>query len=178
MDFRNIRRVVTGHDADGKAVITSDGIVQALYSRPDAPGRGMADIWKGDRLPVPPGEARDLSLDGPVQLLPPAGGFVVRVVEMPPESPTAAGTDHADYFASMGAGQVRAEGARHPAMHKTATLDIVFVLSGEIWAILEEGEVLLRQGDVLVQRATLHAWSNRSDKPCLLAGVLLSQEPA
>ena len=59
-------------------------------------------------------------------------------------------------------------------MHRTPTLDICFVMSGEIWALMDDSEVLLKAGDVLVQRATLHGWRNRSDQPCMLAGILLS----
>jgi quercetin dioxygenase-like cupin family protein len=59
-------------------------------------------------------------------------------------------------------------------MHKTDTVDYCVVLSGEIWAVLDESEVLLRAGDCLVQRGTNHAWSNRSDEPCLIAFVLMA----
>jgi quercetin dioxygenase-like cupin family protein len=69
------------------------------------------------------------------------------------------------------------DAARHPAMHKTATVDYAIVLSGEIWALLDEGETLLRAGDVLVQRGTNHAWSNRSAAPCLVAFILVSASP-
>jgi quercetin dioxygenase-like cupin family protein len=79
----------------------------------------------------------------------------------------------------MGAGtDIRPERSRHPTMHRTPTLDIGFVQSGEIWALMEDGEVLLKEGDFLVQRATLHGWSNRSDRPCTLIGVLVHGEAA
>jgi uncharacterized cupin superfamily protein len=63
-------------------------------------------------------------------------------------------------------------------MHKTDTIDNCVVLSGEIWAVLDEGEVLLRAGDCLVQRGTNHAWSNRSEEPCVIAFVLIAANPA
>ncbi len=62
-------------------------------------------------------------------------------------------------------------------MHKTCTVDYCIVLSGEIWAVLDEGEVLLRAGDCLVQRGTHHAWSNRTDEPCTIAFVLVAAKP-
>ena len=67
--------------------------------------------------------------------------------------------------------------ARHPAMHKTSTVDYALVVDGEIWALMDEGERLLRAGDCLIQRGTNHAWSNRSDRPCRVAFVLVSAEP-
>jgi quercetin dioxygenase-like cupin family protein len=66
---------------------------------------------------------------------------------------------------------------RHPGFHKTSSVDYAIVLAGEIYALMDEGEVLLKQGDVLVQRSTNHAWSNRSDAPAYLAFVLIDAEP-
>ena len=62
-------------------------------------------------------------------------------------------------------------------MHKTDTVDFALVLSGEIWALMDEGETLMRAGDTLVQRGTNHAWSNRSDRPSLVAFILISATP-
>jgi uncharacterized cupin superfamily protein len=73
----------------------------------------------------------------------------------------------------MGAQAAPREKRRHPGMHRTRTLDYAIVLSGEIYAVLDEGEVLLEAGDVLVQRGTNHAWSNRSERPCRIAFVLV-----
>jgi quercetin dioxygenase-like cupin family protein len=66
---------------------------------------------------------------------------------------------------------------RHPGFHKTDTIDYAIVLKGEIWALMDEGETLLRQGDVLVQRGTNHAWSNRTEEPAVLAFVLIDAKP-
>jgi len=66
---------------------------------------------------------------------------------------------------------------RHPGFHKTSSVDYAIVLAGEIYALMDEGEVLLKQGDVLVQRGTNHAWSNRGDQPAYLAFVLIDAEP-
>lgn len=174
ISYRNVRRVVTGHDASGKSVFISDAPVKAIYERPGTPGRGMADIWRGARVPTPIGEGDDITNAGPVVLLPPKGGYLVRIVEIPPDSESSVDQD---YFEGMGAGKgIRQEASRHPGMHKTPTLDVIAVMSGEVWALLEDSEMLLRQGDFLVQRATLHAWSNRSDQPCVLMGLLVDAD--
>jgi uncharacterized cupin superfamily protein len=74
--------------------------------------------------------------------------------------------------------QVSAEGRkRHVLFHTTDTVDYAIVLEGEIWAVLDDDEVLMQQGDVLVQRGTGHAWSNRSDKYCRVAFILVDAEP-
>ncbi len=62
-------------------------------------------------------------------------------------------------------------------MHKTSTVDYIIVLKGEIYAIMDKGETLLKAGDVLVQRGTNHSWSVRGNDPCIIAAVLVSAEP-
>jgi mannose-6-phosphate isomerase-like protein (cupin superfamily) len=109
---------------------------------------------------------------------PTSAGTIFRVVEFPPE---AAGTiDTKQAFEAMGShNKPRAEdSAKHPSMHKTNSLDYLVVIAGEMWMVMEEGEVLLRQGDCVVQRGTNHAWVNKSDKPCLLAAILIDAKPA
>ncbi len=107
-------------------------------------------------------------------LEPPAGGTIFRVVEFPPDK-AAADFDRKTAFSSMGADHAMdPDASRHPGMHKTATVDYAIVLSGEIWALMDEGETRLETGDCLVQRGTNHAWSNRSDQPCLVAFILVS----
>ncbi|HYQ93937.1 MAG TPA: cupin domain-containing protein, partial [Burkholderiales bacterium] len=81
------------------------------------------------------------------------------------------------FFAEMGAQAAGPAHRRHPGMHRTHTLDYCVVLSGEIYAMLDEGEVLLRAGDCLVQRGTRHAWSNRTEEPCVVAFVLVAAKP-
>ena len=98
-------------------------------------------------------------------------------MEFSPDS-TLTGFDRKTAFDSMGAGHAMdLDASRHPGMHKTATVDYAIVLSGEIWALMDEGETLLRSGDVLVQRGTNHAWSNRGAVPCLVALILVSARP-
>jgi hypothetical protein len=173
--LKPIRRIVTGHDARGRSVIVSDGPSPHVLTLPGRADFGLTNLWVTDRTPA------DNAVDGdaaarPVVLEPPAGGSIFRVVEFPPDR--AGGFDRRAAFDAMGAGHAMdASAARHPGMHKTATVDYAIVLSGEIWAIMDEGETLMRTGDVLVQRGTNHAWSNRSDQPCLMAFVLVSAAP-
>ena len=96
-----------------------------------------------------------------------------RVIEYPPDAERLKTLKPEEHFASMGVQAADSAKRRHPGMHRTNTLDYVVVLAGEIYAVLDEGEVLLRAGDVLVQQGTNHAWSNRSDKPATIAFVLL-----
>jgi mannose-6-phosphate isomerase-like protein (cupin superfamily) len=90
-----------------------------------------------------------------------------------------AGTvDRGKAFAAMGAGHAMDQSdARRPAMHKTNTVDYALVLAGEIWALMDEGETLLKAGDCLIQRGTNHAWSNRTDTPCRVAFILVNAHP-
>ena len=111
-------------------------------------------------------------------LEPPPSGSIFRVVEFPPDATLAGTFDRKAAFEGMGAGHAMdADASRHPGMHKTNTVDYAIVLSGEIWALMDEGETLMRAGDVLVQRGTNHAWSNRGTVPCLVAFILISARP-
>ena len=104
-----------------------------------------------------------------------AGGAVFRTLEIPPDAERNFDAMQR-YFEQMDASD-RLEGQQHPGMHQTDTVDFLIIISGEVWMILDQEEILLKAGDTCVQRGTLHAWSNRSDKPCLLAGVLLDAAP-
>jgi quercetin dioxygenase-like cupin family protein len=83
-----------------------------------------------------------------------------------------------DAFSSIDAGHAPLSGHDDPMMHITNTVDYIIVLQGEIYAVMDQGETLLRPGDVLIQRGTNHSWHNRSDEPCVIAAVLVSADPA
>lgn len=173
MTVPEIRRVVTGHDRGGKAVVISDAPSKTILQRPNRPGVTLVNMWKTDRMPARI-EAEPREVDGPVVLHPPAGGTVFRVIEYLPEDPEVLKTlDGAAAFAEMGAAHNVVEGARHPFMHRTDTVDYAIILSGEITMLLDEEEVQLKAGDVVIQRGTNHAWSNRSGAPCRIAFVLV-----
>jgi hypothetical protein len=173
----NIRRVVTGHDKDGKAVIVSDGVTPVVFEIPQRPGYSANEIWVTNAMPALIDEAGEPT-DRPRSITPPPNGTVCRVVEFPPEASFIASMDKATAkaaFSSFGSEEAYSEEGEqpHPLMHRTKTVDYGIVLSGEIYLVLDKGETLLKAGDVVVQRGTNHAWSNRSDKPCRMAFILV-----
>jgi mannose-6-phosphate isomerase-like protein (cupin superfamily) len=173
-----VRRVVTGHDAQGKSVFLMDGISPHVFQR--SPGSAVVtELWETRSSPADNRGSEDPA-DRPFRLPPPTNGSVFRIIEYPPdEERLAALMDEraaADDGTGMSAARDRGE-PRHPGFHKTNSVDYAIVLSGEIFAMLDDGEVLLKAGDVLVQRGTNHAWSNRTDEPAYVAFVLIDAEP-
>jgi quercetin dioxygenase-like cupin family protein len=103
-------------------------------------------------------------------------GSTFRCVEFAPEDPEVMKTlDGKSAFSEMGAGANIVENARHPFTHRTDSLDYAIVLTGEIWMMMdeEEDDLLLKAGDVLIQRGNNHAWSNRGTETCIIAFVLI-----
>lgn len=174
---RPMRRVITGHNAQGKSVILADGPSPHALELPGMPGLALINLWVTDRAPAANAGSADAAAR-PVVLEPPPQGTIFRVVDFPPDAATAGKVDRAKAFAAMGAGHAMdRSGARHPGMHKTNTVDYALVLVGEIWALMDEGEVLLKAGDCLIQRGTNHAWSNRTNTPCRVAFILVNADP-
>lgn len=169
----SFRRVVTGHDENGVAVCISDATATNILQRPNRPGVTLTNFWKCDTTPAEYDGAEE-TLDGPLVLQPPKGGSVFRVVEFEPEDPEVLKTlDGKAAFAEMAASDVIIEDARHPFMHRTDSVDYAVILKGEITMLLDDSDVLLKTGDVVVQRGTNHAWSNRGKESCLIAFVLV-----
>lgn len=173
--LQSIRRVVTGHNKEGKSIIASDGPSPHRLSALESPAYGLTNLWVTDSTPADNADPADAAAR-PVVLEPPASGSIFRVVEFPPDISIArAGLDREAVFAALSASDaLDRNNPRHPGMHKTNTVDYAIVISGEIYAMMDEGETLLKAGDCLVQRGTNHSWSNRSDKPCLVAFVLIA----
>lgn len=172
---REFRRVVTGHDKDGAAIIESDEIAKHRLQRDNRPGVTLTNFWLSDGTPAEYDGATE-TCDGPFILHPPKNGSVFRVVEFMPEDPEVMKTlDGKAAFAEMGAGANVVENARHPWMHRTDSVDYAVVLTGEIYMLMddEKDDVLLRAGDVVVQRGTNHAWANRGTEPCSIVFVLV-----
>lgn len=170
----SIRRIVTGHDAEGRSIFISDGAPPHTFS-PGRAGVTVTELWKTHSTPAS-NRGNDEATGTEMSLSPPKGGTVFRIVEYQPDSIRAQG-DHAAQFEEMGAAGARdGHGARHFGFHKTNTIDYAIVLSGEIYAMMDEGEALLKAGDVLVQQGTNHAWSNRTNKPARVAFVLVDVE--
>src|SRR2546428_13775258 len=93
--------------------------------------------------------------------------------EFPPYPAISKRVDSREIFAALGAEHAVDSTSATPMMHKTASVDYAIVLAGEIWAVMDEGETCMKAGDVLIQRGTNHAWSNRSSAPALVAFVLV-----
>ena len=144
----NVRRVVTGHDAQGRAVVKIDELCKNLISR--RPRHQSCVVWSTGEFPADlsgdgDGGAREVGTTDP-------NGTVFRIVEYQP--------------------------GVAPRNHRTESIDYAVVLSGEIDMQLDEGvTVHLRQGDALVQRGTLHNWVNRGTQPCVIAFVLVAARP-
>jgi len=170
-----VRRVVTGHDENGKAVVVMDGPAPFLHLSPGRPGFWSNDIWRTGETPARIAAQPQEPTLGPRRQLPQPGGSVVRINCIPPDAGALDSAAIAREFAALGntAASTHAGAGRHPMIHRTETVDYAIVLSGEIWMVLDDSETLLKAGDVVVQCGTNHAWSNRSAAPCMLAFILL-----
>ncbi len=137
------RRVVTGHDENGKSIVISDGLPPQNHEmKVSAIGTDFFEMW-GDSNPVPMlTSVPDLEPTEKAFTIMPATGHLIRILDVYPAK----------------------DGGKRTAMHRTKTLDYAVVIEGEIVLILEDSEVVLKQGDLVVQRGTNHAWENRSDR--------------
>jgi hypothetical protein len=169
-----IRRVVTGKDATGKAVVLFDGPAPSVHRRPEG-GLAITNFWMTDSTPaeLSGGEDTSARIKG---IPPPPNGTHFRVVEFAPDKEIAA--DYDTRLKMIQAIGLAPEGPsrdhpRDPAMHRTRTIDYAVVLTGEIDMLLDDSDVHLKAGDVVVQRGTNHAWVNRSDAPCQVAFILV-----
>lgn len=184
MSFPPIHRVVTGHDADGRAIITSSGPLPTVVEIAAIPGTVFHEVWSTSGSPAPVDNGADPSL-GPLMLPPPARGTRMRFVDIPPDTAdylAHGGERMQEAFAQIGdakASTVKAD-SPHPLMHRTESVDYGIVIDGEMTLVLDDSEVLLKPGSVVVQRGTNHAWANRSGRPCRMLFVLVdgAYEPA
>jgi mannose-6-phosphate isomerase-like protein (cupin superfamily) len=170
----SIRRIVTGKDATGKAIAIIDSAATTVHRREEM-GVTNTLLWVTDTSPADLSNPED-SANRKTGVLPPPGGTIFRVIEFAPEREV-----KADYqtrlriFQGMGLapeGESR-EKPRDPSMHRTRTIDYALVLSGEIDMFLDDSEIHLKAGDVVVQRGTNHAWVNRGTAPCQVAFILI-----
>jgi hypothetical protein len=174
---KQVRRVVTGHNAAGRSIFVIDAPTPHVFSRT----KGSAvvhELWETASTPADNRGSSDAIAHGH-RLPPPKNGSVFRVIEYPPDSERLAAIEreHALPDDSGRAAAADRNNPRHAGFHKTATIDYAIVLSGEIYAMMDEGEVLLKTGDVLIQRGTNHAWSNRTNEAAVVAFVLIDAEP-
>ena len=167
------RIIVSGDDARGRSRIIGDGPPANVRSVEERPGYRVSNVWLAAESPVAiadPDRSAEIRA-----LLPPAGGNILRVIDYPPEpaDPVARQKMFDALFKKLFPdGDHRPDGP-HPGMHTTDTVDYAIVLAGEIHAVMDDGEVLMRAGDILIQRGTNHAWSNRSGGYARIAFVLI-----
>jgi mannose-6-phosphate isomerase-like protein (cupin superfamily) len=161
-----VRRVVTGHDKRGRAIVVSDAQPPSYCSRP---GHFRTEVWATETTPAVIGGDADPDRRTHV-LPPPANGTAFKIVDFPPDALAARPASGAsDILSSVST----AKPGVHPGMHRTETVDYCIVLEGEVFLVLDESEVLLQQGDVVIQCGTNHAWSNRSSHSCRLAFFMI-----
>ncbi len=169
-----VRRIVTGKGNNGRATILEDGTPPVVTTVAARPGYRVTSLWVTGETPA--------AIDGPdgtpahKGLLPPRSGTVFRMIDIPPE-PTDAAAREAMQRATFGAiyQDLKKDYAAdsHPGMHQTDTVDYAICMEGEVYAVMEDTETLMKAGDVLIQRGTNHAWSNRSGKMCRMCFVLI-----
>ena len=167
------RRILTGVNAAGQSYIAEDGPSPAILTMDERPGYQNANLWRTF--------GPDASVDAPDTVtqhsgvLPPSKGTVIRVIDIPPESPDPEArrrTAEAVFKNMFNDANHNPDHARHPGMHTTDTIDYAILLQGELVAVMDEDETLMKAGDVLVQRGTSHAWANRSNEMARICFVL------
>lgn len=177
MTFPPIHRVVTGHDAEGRAIVSSNGPLPSVVEIAAIPGTIFHEVWSTSATPALVDNGADPTV-GPIVLPPPRHGTRIRFVDIPPDTADYLAHGAArmqDAFAQIGdakASTVRAD-SPHPLMHRTESVDYGIVIEGEMTLVLDTSDVLLKAGSVVVQRGTNHAWANRSGKPCRMLYVLV-----
>lgn len=171
----NIRRVVTGHNADGKATVVSDTEVASTTVN-QLPGSAYHELWSADQAPTFPDDGRQHPAK---RWFPPVGGFRFATFTVPPSTqklPADFDRDLAlEELERTLPGMVSQSNMEidNPGMHTSDTIDFEFVVSGEVWLELDDGvEVHLKPGDTLVQNGTRHAWRNKGTEPCQMVVFL------
>ena len=173
----DVRRVVTTIDNNDKAVVLLDGPSPHKKVRPHALTVSRM-LWVTDQAPADLSGTMDRAAVD-IGIMPPRRGSVFRIVDFPPETVEMNQLDASTMHQSLGDGvPKRGLAPRHPAMHRTRTVDYAIVMAGEIDMLLDDSEIHLEAGDVLVQQGTNHAWVNRGTEPCRIAFVLVdAKEP-
>ena len=168
-----VRRIVTAIDDAGQSYIAEARESPATLMLPGSPYRN-ANLWRTQAAPSPVEAPDDINAHKGV--LPPPGGSVLRVIDFPPMA--ASREEQAALTARVFAelypdADHHADSSRSASMHTTDTIDYAIVLAGEIWAVMDRDETLMRAGDILIQRGTAHGWENRSGEMARIAFVLI-----
>jgi mannose-6-phosphate isomerase-like protein (cupin superfamily) len=172
------RRIVTGHDEHGLAVIISDAPPDRVQQIGGPGGPNFIEVWNTRETPAVIDRKSGEPAESGLVLAPPHLGTRLRVIDFPPEGEAIrklTASQAAEKFGEMGGAEAARpkEGAPHPLMHRTQTLDYGIVIEGELTLVMDHGETTVRAGDIVIQRGTNHAWANRSSKNCRVAFVLI-----
>jgi mannose-6-phosphate isomerase-like protein (cupin superfamily) len=166
------RRIVTGHDAEGRAIISSDAPPTRVFDNLGEEGLVFYEVWNTQQTPALIVAEGDEPAEDRLTLAPPVGGTRIRVLDIPPDK---ADADFDAVFDNIGGkdAHVGEASKRHASFHRTRSVDYGIVLSGEITLLVDEGETVAKAGDIVVQRGTNHGWVNRTDVPCRIAFILI-----
>jgi hypothetical protein len=171
-----VRRIVTGHDSQGRSIVQEDGPPARVVTLGGESGTTFHELWNTRSTPAAIDRASGEPAEQGISLLPPAGGTRIRILDIPPDDGTLAALPREAVralFEAIGAGHALSENPPHPLMHRTETVDYAILLEGELVLILDAGETIVSAGDVVVQRGTSHAWANRSASNARIAFVLI-----
>lgn len=179
--LRPIRRVVTGHDADGRSVILSDETVTTAGELPLWPGCGVTSVWVSNTAPA---SNRDEDLPRVMTGFPPpgSGGVSMMIMHIPPEAELDQMSPETRKAVTIPVAHTFPEAmdidtTKSYQMHATDTMDLLIVLQGEIAMMVDDGEVILKQFDTLIQRGVNHGWINRGKETALVASATLDARP-
>lgn len=174
--MKSLRKIISGHDADGASCFIEDVRMVAPYHPGGNTAHSIFEVWRSESTPA--SNVQDwMPSSGSFKLAPPKGGTAFRIIDLPPDSQRDF-SKMAGVFKAYGAADVLDhKKSAHAAFHRTNSLDYAVVLEGEVWAVMDKGETLMSVGDVLIQRGTNHAWSNRSSSNCRLLFVLIDATP-
>ena len=164
------RRIVTGHDAKGKAIALFDGPVVSQQRSPG--GNAVTQLWVTSESPIDVNASTDRA-ETKTGVPPLANGSIFRIVDFPPTSTGAHPVDHHKMLIGMGIDPATQGYQRHANTHRTRSIDYAIVLDGEIDMLMDDTEVHMKAGDVLVQQGTNHAWVNNGTRPCRIAFILI-----
>jgi hypothetical protein len=176
MTSASFRRIVTGHDAQGRSIIQEDGPPPRMVRIGGPIGPLFYELWNTRETPARIDRASGEPPEEGIQLAPPKQGSRIRVLDIPPEDERLQAMTAEEiqaHFAEVGAGDAASDGSRHALMHRTETIDYGIVLEGELTLVMDLGETVVRAGDVVIQRGTNHGWANRSGRNCRIAFVLI-----
>lgn len=170
------RRIVTGHDDAGNAIIVTDAPPPRVVQVGGEGGPTFVEVWNTRETPALIDRRSGEPEEGSLVLAPPERGTRIRVIDFPPEGDALRALSDAEaraFFGEFGGAAASRSGGPHPLMHRTETVDYGIVLEGELTLVVDRGETTIRAGDIVIQRGTNHAWANRSGSNCRVAFILI-----